>query len=124
MTTKSYPSQEKANSARAANHKRNPNGYLYCFIIPELGLIKIGCSKNPNRRFKDLESACPFPLKKVFAYYFENVYNIEEAVQDSFKDRHHHKEWYKLSNEELTLFKLDIKIYSHNGLILKRKANA
>jgi len=111
VKTKRYSKSNKlpinAHGARARNAKRNPNGYIYCIELKELGYYKIGVSVRLERRFIDIASSSPFKLKLLFSY--------------SFEHRHIRKEWFKLNEKEVELMRSDLKKWSDTGLVLTRK---
>lgn len=108
-------------AARASNSKRNPNGFLYCFYIEEIGLVKIGVSVDVNRRHKEVDSNSPYKVINLFSFYFDKVYNMEECVHDSFEHLRFRKEWFKLTKSEIAQLYLDLKQWSEEGLVLTKR---
>lgn len=62
--------------------------YVYALLAPELGLIKIGCSDNPERRCRDLRSyyKTPLTLLAVGAGDFQDEAAYHERLADRRSD--------------------------------------
>lgn len=63
---------------------------LPCYFIRCGDYIKVGSSKNPERRLKDMETNNPYSLQLLFIDY----QNGEKFWHDKLKDCHHRGEWY------------------------------
>jgi hypothetical protein len=60
--------------------------------------IKIGVSKDPEKRRKSMETSNPYPLTLLKV----DKENSEEYWHEVFKEFHHRGEWYKMTPEQLT----------------------
>lgn len=59
--------------------------------------IKVGVSKAPEDRLKDLQTANPYELELVSKLYFKNerkAYAVEKATHKIFKENHMRGEWF------------------------------
>ena len=61
--------------------------------------FKIGSSDNPERRIKDLQSSCPYPVTLEKIYWDRG--SEEGAWLNHHEDRHHQGEWFSGSCEIL-----------------------
>ena len=86
-TTKcqSCSSKENGRIGLYAQSRHDPVYFIRCGDY-----VKIGTSKNIQRRLKDLETGNPYPLELI---YVEDSL-MEEEWHVLFKHRHHRGEWY------------------------------
>lgn len=61
--------------------------------------FKVGSSDNPERRIRDLESSCPYPITTEAIYL--NRGHEEARWHELLRDQHHHGEWFVGSCEVL-----------------------
>lgn len=112
-------SNQRALNARNSNKKRNPDGYIY-FIFSN-GLVKIGVSKKPERRFQDINNALPYPSKLIGTFWFKNVYEIEEWVHEGLFEYNFRKEWFKMDFAHIKIIMEQLHELSEQGYYLIRK---
>ena len=65
----------------------------YLYVIRCGDYFKIGVSSNVQRRLKDMESACPYPLELCLVV--PNEEGLEEFYHDFYREQHHRGEWFK-----------------------------
>lgn len=64
-------------------------------------LVKIGVSKYPQRRLKNLQTAVPFPLRVFNTYFTEHpheAFEVENFLKKSFKDQQVLGEWFQVND--------------------------
>lgn len=88
-------------NARETNKKRFPDSYLYLLHIEELNLVKIGVSKNPHRRIKDIRSSLPFDTTILKIYKCEDAYKLEEKIHNMLKSFYVKHEWFILNRQNI-----------------------
>jgi len=78
-------------------------GYIYVIGNDELGLFKIGFSRNhpAEGRLRHLQVGSPVILRLVTSIYVENAPKEEARLHEQFVEKHVHYEWYRLSPEDL-----------------------
>ena len=76
------------------------------YLIKSLneGIYKIGVSKNPNKRLKEVQTGNPAPVEIVQLYETENAYKIESALHNRYSHFNTHGEWFELSIKEEVSF--------------------
>lgn len=86
----------------------------YVYLIQSLndGYYKIGVSKSPNLRIKNLSTGNPSPMKLINVYPTELAYKIEKVLHRRYSYvRIENKEWFELSiKEELSFMETCSKI--------------
>jgi hypothetical protein len=83
----------------------NPNsptvrGWIY-LIEAENGLYKIGRSDDIEKRFGDLVNQSPVPLWLNHTIFCSNYARAETWLHHQFKQKRHHGEWFRLSEDEV-----------------------
>lgn len=63
---------------------------LPCYFIKCGDYVKVGSSRNPARRLKDLQSDNPYPLSLMWV----DIVNDENYWHTKLQSCHHHGEWY------------------------------
>lgn len=78
--------------------------YVYLIQSLENSHYKIGVSKTPILRMKQLDTGNPSPTKLIEQYPSEFAYKIEKVLHNRYSySRIKNKEWFELSiNEEIT----------------------
>jgi hypothetical protein len=113
-------SELMAKNARKANALSKPNGYIYLAKLNGFdNIFKIGVSCNVNRRITDLDAASPFGVSLVESFFFQNVYNIEECLHDSYAPNLIRREWFNLDKQEIENIRFDLSQFSKQKLYLK-----
>lgn len=72
------------------------------YIIEGGGVYKIGVSKKPRERMKEIQRHSPQELNLRFqSKSTTDAYQIEDRIHTDFSDKNHHNEWFDLSDSEL-----------------------
>jgi len=81
------------------------HGYVY--IIKGGNYYKIGISKSPEKRLKQLQDAStPYFLKLILLKYTDQIFSLEKELHKKFKNKNINKEWFKLNQSNIdTLIK-------------------
>lgn len=102
-----------------------PNDMNKIYLIKSLneGLYKIGVSKNPNKRLKEVQTGNPSPVEIVQLYETDNAYKIESTLHNRYSHYNTHGEWFELSiKEEVNFIDVCLQI-EKNILSLKNMGN-
>lgn len=88
---------------------------VYFIADRKNGLVKIGVSRDRNRRINQLQTGNPFKLEFMgWIEQDENHFKIEKSLHEKYSDKHFNGEWFEISQDdvihELTL---------HHGFIPK-----
>lgn len=75
---------------------------LYIIHTNDSNLYKIGITKNINQRIKQFETGNPFEFTLYDFFVTENCRELENLIHKRLEKNKYRKEWFKLSNEELT----------------------
>lgn len=103
--------------ATVSRNKRELIKLGYMIPLPQKGWIyivqcgdhyKIGKTKNVKRRFIQLQSSMPYPLRLEHQSQHDNVVQVERELHTMFHDKWIRGEWFKLSDEDLAWFKKGI----------------
>jgi len=68
---------------------------LYIMQIEKTGAIKIGVSKNPEKRIKQLQTSCPYKIKMILR--IEKRADLEKQLHDrlkKFRTTRSNQEWF------------------------------
>jgi hypothetical protein len=81
-------------------------GYVYLIAGQQIGNkteIKIGSSKDPHNRLKQIQTGYPYRLKLIHTItcYKRKPYYVEKRIQSWFWQHHLKGEWYQLSPEAI-----------------------
>ena len=97
--------------------------YIYLIQSQEDGYYKIGVSKHPNKRIKQLNTGNSSELKLIESYKTDLAHQIERALQRRFSHMRKEGEWFEMSvNEEVNFIKY-CKQVEDNINILKKNGN-
>ncbi len=82
------------------------NNIMYIYLISNnLNQYKIGISKNPKRRIKELQTGNDSNLFVVSQYKSEKYYKkIETALHNTYKHCNVLNEWFELTNDQALMF--------------------
>lgn len=83
------------------------------YLIKSLneGVYKIGVSKTPNKRLKEVQTGNPSPIDILYLYETEYAYKIETCLHNRYSHYNTHGEWFELSlKEELSFIETCTKI--------------
>lgn len=95
--------------------------YVYFAQVRDGGPVKIGCSRGPLDRIKDLQAWCPLPLD--FICMVEGDAHDEFAIHEHLRDFRMHSEWFEPS-KALTALVSDIRDMSRLPEMIVVSANA
>lgn len=95
--------------------------YLIQAIVT--GLYKIGVSKHPNKRLKELKTGNGSDLKLITTYISEYPYKVEKALHNNLSHLKREGEWYKLSLEDELSFIPKCKKFESGIIQLKNDNN-
>lgn len=103
------------NRKRCSNFRKSIldllNKWMYIYLMgkPE-GPIKIGLSKNPEKRLKQLQTGYPEKLSlfEKFPVPEKSVKKFEKLIHDNLRYKRTHGEWFDLTLEEA---KLDVEFF-------------
>ena len=71
---------------------------VYFLNCEQVDIVKIGCSRDTDKRFSDLRQYSPLPLSLLLIIH--NVPPVyEELLHERFADTRKHGEWFALSDE-------------------------
>lgn len=85
----------------AETRSKDPSpGYVYMIYAAEVGLFKIGVTKDPQARLKALQNASPDKLELVWSVPAMDTLAVEKKLHRYFAQRHHHGEWFRLTLHE------------------------
>ena len=93
---------------------------VYFILNSETKLIKIGCSKDINKRYKDLQSQNEhlgytsklILLDKILV---ENYYDLEQYIHSKFSNKRVINEWFDISVEDIKDIKEQLNDNSYRG---------
>jgi hypothetical protein len=97
--------------------------YIYLIQSLEEGYYKIGVSKNPQRRIKELQTGNSSPLKLVETYQSEYADKIERTLQRRYSHLNKEGEWFDMSIQEEVTFVKNCKAIEENLIFLKKNDN-
>jgi len=85
-------------------------GYVYFIGGQPIGKkteVKIGSSRLPSKRLKQLQTGYPYPLRLLHTIvcYERKARHVEKRIQSWFRGDHLKGEWYQLSNQEIEWLK-------------------
>ena len=89
----------------------------------EDGYYKIGVSKHPKKRLKQLQTGNSSELKLIESYQSEHANNVERALQRRYSYLKKEGEWFDLSIKEDVSFLTDCKQIEDSINILKKNGN-
>lgn len=89
----------------------------------EDGYYKIGVSKHPKKRVKQLQTGNSSELKLIESYQSEFAHMVEKALQRRYAHMKKEGEWFDLSIREDVSFLTDCKQIEENFIILKENGN-
>jgi hypothetical protein len=70
---------------------------IYLIKSIKYGCYKIGVSKNPDKRLKQLQTGNPSELELLCVYDSEIAFKIEKVLHNTFNINKEHGEWFDLS---------------------------
>jgi predicted GIY-YIG superfamily endonuclease len=97
--------------------------YIYLIQSLENSYYKIGVSKHPKKRIKELQTGNSSELKLIEVYQSEFAHKIEKSLQNLYKHLRKEGEWFDLSIEYEVSFKKECKKIEENIRFLKENGN-
>jgi len=97
--------------------------YVYLIHSLENSYYKIGISKHPNKRIKELNTGNSSELKLIETYESEFASKIEKALHMRYSHYRMEGEWFKLSLENEVTFKDDCEKIEKNIKVLVENNN-
>jgi hypothetical protein len=97
--------------------------HIYLIQSQEDGYYKIGVSKHPKKRVKQLQTGNSSELKLIDSYESEHAHKIERSLQRRYSYLKKEGEWFDLSLKEDIAFLTDCKQIEENIDILKQNGN-
>jgi hypothetical protein len=88
-------------SCLSKNKKNTKNGYVYV-CKSDINLFKIGYSKNPEERMKQLGLGSSIKHKLLYKIPTENMHQLEKELHKKFKEKREHSEWFNLDDKDLS----------------------
>ena len=82
---------------------RNVTGHVY--LIKHGSDYKIGKSEDPSRRYKEIKVQMPYPIEEIHLIETDDPSGIEAYWHNRFKDKRLKGEWFRLSAEDIKIFK-------------------
>ena len=78
--------------------------YLIKCEVDDTVMYKIGYSKNPKQRLKELKTGNPNPLEIVAEFETKHNRKVETAFHNHYKMKNVNGEWFSLSSNEVEKF--------------------
>lgn len=97
--------------------------YIYLIQSIENGYYKIGVSKHPKKRVKQLQTGNSSELKLIESYQSEHAHKVERALQRRYGYLKKEGEWFDLSIKEDVSFLSDCQRIEETIDVLKKSGN-
>jgi predicted GIY-YIG superfamily endonuclease len=97
--------------------------YIYLIQSLENSYYKIGVSKHPNKRIKELQTGNSSELKLIETYQSEFAYLIEKTLQRKYSYLRKEGEWFDMSISNEVSFINECKEIEKNIQFLKENGN-
>jgi hypothetical protein len=91
---RAYKLQEKL-------YKLEPGKHLYIIQLGDTDIYKIGISKHPDKRLKQIQRKCPIPLTLIYTNFGHDDEFAERYLHVHFKRQRVKGEWFKLSTADI-----------------------
>lgn len=69
----------------------------------EIGPVKIGVSRNPDKRIVEIQSGCPYPIEILYwvrARDRPNAFELERDFHEVFRDKRLTGEWFSMNADD------------------------
>lgn len=74
----------------------------FVYVIEhEAGYYKIGLSRQPERRFQNLDQKTPMEMTLLTTILSNDAYLLEQALHTEFAEKNHKKEWFELEEADV-----------------------
>ena len=80
------------------------------YLIKSAGRVKIGYSKNPWKRYRQLCTGCPSPMALILTLYCQDAPEFERYLHKAFEHKRENGEWFRVSINEV------LKVIAERGL--------
>lgn len=97
--------------------------FIYLIQSQEDGYYKIGVSKHPNKRLKQLQTGNSSELKLIESYQTEHAHQVEKTLQRRYSYLKKEGEWFDIGVSEENTFLTDCKQIDENIFKLKKSGN-
>lgn len=97
--------------------------YVYLIQSLENGYYKIGVSKNPKKRIKQLKTGNSSKLKLIETYKSDLANKIEKSLHHRYSHLKKEGEWFELSVNEESNFNNDCETIENNFNVLIEHGN-
>ena len=97
--------------------------YIYLIQSIENGYYKIGVSKHPKKRVKQLQTGNSSELKLIESYQSEHAHKVERTLQRRYAYLKKEGEWFDLSIKEDVSFLSDCQRIEESINVLKKSGN-
>ena len=97
--------------------------YIYLIQNLETSRYKIGVSKNPKKRIKQLQTGSGEELKLIHTFETDNARKIESALHNMYRQHKTMGEWFNLSLSEEHVFIKECTKINENINYLKNQGN-
>ena len=97
--------------------------YIYLIQSIENGYYKIGVSKHPKKRVKQLQTGNSSELKLIETYQSEYAHKVERTLQRRYSYLKKEGEWFDLSIKEDVSFLSDCQRIEESINVLKKSGN-
>jgi hypothetical protein len=97
--------------------------YIYLIQSLEEGYYKIGISKHPKKRLKELQTGNSSKLKLIEVYQSELADKVERILQRRYSHFHMEGEWFNMSVLEEVSFQSNCREIEENLKFLKKSGN-
>ena len=77
---------------------------MFVYLIEAGEYYKIGISKNPDKRVRQIGANSPFDVKLLFKYQTQYAEYVERCSQLYFINKHVKREWFKLNKSDVYKF--------------------
>jgi hypothetical protein len=118
------PQVQNSSLGPAENRKEKPASCVYFILAAELGLIKIGKSKNPRTRLQQLKAQSPVRMKLLKAIKGGRI--LERRLHHRFRLMRHRGEWFndcrKLRNYIDSKEAVDLKNFDDGSKLIRVSA--
>ncbi len=100
-------------------------GYVYCIKHKGLTPLKIGITKSPQGRLKQLETCAPYGVEVVFCFLTESPEKYESIIHRELKEYRLKGEWFEIDEFQLMFVfkKYGEKVVSEMKQIDAKKTN-
>jgi len=97
--------------------------YIYLIQSLENGYYKVGVSKHPQQRIRELQTGNSSKLKLIETYQSELAHQIERALQRRYEHLRKEGEWFNFFLQEEVTFIKNCRQVEDNLILLKKSGN-